>query len=165
MRALALSLVAVFLPVAAALAAGGPVSASCNAGDDTPVPDRVSACSALIRSGQAGYDVYVLRAAAYADGGDRAAAIADLSAAILLRPDSAAAYATRGTLYLKDESFRDGLVDLDRSLELDPKDEAALRTRAFAWDELGNYPSAIADYTALLALSGDASYRYFRGSA
>ena len=179
MRAAALALAAVCLPVAAALAADGPgtlghgsaspqdrVELGPRAADSGATTfDRIAACSDLVRIGKADYAVYVARASAYVDSGNRPAAVTDLTAAILLRPDQADAYAMRGSLYLKDEAFRDGLVDLDRALVLDPKDEAALRTRAFAWDELGAYPSAIADYTTLLALSGDASYRYFRGFA
>jgi tetratricopeptide (TPR) repeat protein len=127
--------------------------------------DRIAACTDLVRIGRAGYAVYVARASAYAESGDRAAAVADLNAAITLRPDRAVPYAMRGALYLKDEAFRDGLVDLDRALVLDPGDEEALRTRAFAWDKLRAYPAAIEDYTALLALTKDDGYRYFRGFA
>lgn len=153
-------------PVAAS-AAGSPAVApgTCNPASGAASFDRVAACSDLIRHGAASAALYVARVSAYADSGDRPAAIADLSAAILLNPDAASAYALRGSLYLKDEAFRDGLVDLDRALALAPNDEETLRTRAFAWDELGAYPAAITDYSALLFLSGDATYRYFRGSA
>jgi tetratricopeptide (TPR) repeat protein len=175
MRTVALALVALVLPMAAH-AADGPgmhVSAALTADELGPCGrnsngsslDRITACTDLLKIGRTGAEIYVARAAAYSDAGDRAAAIADLDVAILASPDDAAAYAMRGALYLKDEAFRDGLVDLDRALDLAPGDEEALRTRAFAWDELGNLPAAIADYTALVALSGDDSYRYFRGFA
>ncbi|HVZ14339.1 MAG TPA: hypothetical protein VG894_07765 [Bauldia sp.] len=134
---------------------------------DAPIAaaDRIAACTDLIRSGQSLYDAYVWRAAAYADSGDPAAAIADLTAAIALAPDAPAAYSARGALFLKDEEYRDGLVDLDRALAIAPDDETTLRTRAFAWDELANYAAAIADYSRLIALTADPSYRYFRGFA
>jgi len=175
MRTVALALVAL-VPSMAAYAADGPgmrVSDALTADELGPCDrnsngsslDRITACTDLLKIGRTGAEVYVARAAAYSDAGDRAAAIADLDVAILVSPDDAAAYAMRGALYLKDEAFRDGLVDLDRALDLAPSDEEALRTRAFAWDELGNLPAAIADYTALIALSGDDSYRYFRGFA
>lgn len=180
MRAAALALVALFLPIAAATAADGSgglgpqeVASQTDGGELGPCAadsgaatfERIAACTDLVRIGRASYAVYAARASAYADSGDRAAAVADLTAAIKLRPDGAAAYAMRGTLYLKDEAFRDGLADLDRALVLAPDDEDALRTRAFAWDELRAYPAAIADYTALLALTEDDSYRYFHGFA
>jgi tetratricopeptide (TPR) repeat protein len=180
MRAAALALVALCLPVAATLAAEGPGSLGpanspvpMNTGELGPCAaesgaasfDRIAACTDLIRIGKVRYEVYVARASAYADSGDPAAAVADLTVAIKLQPDAAAAYAMRGALYLKDEAFRDGLVDLDTALTLSPGDEEALRARAFVWDGLGAYPAAIADYTALLALTHDDSYRYFRGFA
>jgi len=171
MRAVALALVALVLPMAAFAADGpgrlGPAAGlgACDPGSGAASFDRIAACTDLIRVGGASAALYVARASAYADSGDRPAAIADLSAAILLNPDAEAAYVLRGSLHLKDEAFRDGLVDLDRALALAPNDEQTLRTRAFAWDELGAYPAAIVDYSALLALSGDDSYRYFRGFA
>jgi tetratricopeptide (TPR) repeat protein len=179
MRAVALALLALTLPIATVRAADGPgplgpASVVLKADSDELGPcapgsgaafDRIAACTDLVRIGRGGHAVYVARAAAYVDAGNRAAAVADLSAAIRLSPGDADAYAMRGALYLKDEAFRDGLIDLDTALVLAPGDENALRTRAFAWDELGNYPAAIADYTALLALSGDDAYRYFRGFA
>jgi tetratricopeptide (TPR) repeat protein len=156
---------AFLLPIGAAPAAEAPQALSvCAASDLANSGERVIACTDIIGNGPS-YDAYLWRAAAYSELGNRAAAIADLTAAIELAPDSAAAYSARGTLHLKDDEFRDGLVDLDRALELAPGDEATLRTRAFAWDSLRNYASAIADYGALLALTGDETYRYFRGFA
>jgi len=163
MRVVCLALGALFLTGAAnAASAAGSVCAT-----EVPVAagERIAACTDLIRSSQSLYDAYVWRASAYADSGNRAAAIADLTAAIALSPDAPAAYSARGALYLKDEEYRDGLVDLDRALELAPDDETVLRVRAFAWDELGNYPAAVADYGRLIALTADPTYRYFRGFA
>lgn len=181
MRAVALALTMVLAPMAAIAADGSgnlrpdvalvPGTAAntrpgvCDVASAGASFDRVMACTDLIRGRGASADLLIARASAYADGGDRQAAIDDLSAAIVLNPDTAVAYALRGALHLKDEAFRDGLADLDRALALAPNDEETLRTRAFAWDELRAYPAAIVDYTALLALSRDDSYRYFRGSA
>jgi len=161
MRAVA-PVLAVLLPPMAALAADGrpgnfgPAPArdadlsaaslgACDPGSGAASFDRISACTDRIRASGPSAELYIARASAYADSGDRAAAIADLSAAILFDPDAAAAYALRGSLHLKDEAFRDGLVDLDRALVLVPNDEQTLRTRAFAWDALRAYPAAIAD--------------------
>jgi tetratricopeptide (TPR) repeat protein len=159
-----------FLALAVVLACGqaraaDPADGACTADPIASAGERILACTDLIRAGASLYDAYMERAAAYADSGDRAAAETDLSAAIALSPDRAAAYSARGVLYLKDEAFRDGLVDLDRALTLAPDDEATLRARAFAWDELGNFPAAIADYDRLLTLTADPGYRYFRGFA
>src|SRR5665213_4502830 len=119
MRAVALALAALVLPVAA-FAADGPGSlgsapglGACDPGSGAASFDRIATCTDRIRSSGESAALYIARASAYADSGDRPAAIADLSAAILFNPDAAAAYALRGSLYPKDEAFRDGLVDLD----------------------------------------------------
>lgn len=165
MRVASLAFGAFFLAIGAPSAAEAPQALNvCAASDLANSGERVIACTDIIRSSQS-YDAFLWRAAAYSELGNRAAAIADLTAAIKMAPGSAAAYGARGTLYLKDDEFRDGLVDLDRALALAPGDEATLRTRAFAWDSLRNYAGAIADYGALLALTGDETYRYFRGFA
>jgi len=163
MRVLALALGALFLSTAAY---ADPVSsAACLASPQSPAGARVVACGDVIRSGTSLYAALVARAAAYEEEGAGPDAIADLSAAVAIDPDRADAYAARGRIYLKQEEFRDGLVDLDRALTIAPDDEDTLRTRAFAWDTLGNYPAAIGDYSTLLTLTGDPGYRYFRGFA
>ena len=163
MRAICLALGALFL--ASTAHANGTSADACSGSVSPPAGERIVACGDLIRSGGSIYDAYVARAAAYVDAGNAGAAVADLTAAIELSPDKAAAYSARGAIYLKQEEFRDGLVDLDRALTIAPDDEDTLRARAFAWDSLGNYPAAIADYSTLLTLTGDPSYRYFRGFA
>jgi len=163
MRAICLALGALLLVSTAH--ANGTSADACSGSVSPPAGERIVACGDLIRSGGSVYDAYVARAAAYVDAGNADAAVADLTAAIALSPDKAAAYSARGAIYLKQEEFRDGLVDLDRALTIAPDDEDTLRTRAFAWDTLGNYPAAIGDYSTLLTLTGDPGYRYFRGFA
>lgn len=100
-------------------------------------------------------DLLRYRAETQANLGDRAAAFRDLSRAIDLRPDFAAALFLRGRMYDEDQEIEPAIADYSRVVQLTPKN-------AEAWSNLGwlqftqhNWDEAIADAEKALQLTPD----------
>jgi tetratricopeptide (TPR) repeat protein len=84
----------------------------------------------------------------------------DLDATIRLNPRFADAYSLRGALlHLVDRDHRRAIADFDKAIELGARRGIVFRVRGDAHDALGNYESAIDDYTRALGYNkndGDA---------
>jgi tetratricopeptide (TPR) repeat protein len=73
--------------------------------------------------------------------------IADLDAAVALKPNDAEAYLGRGLAYYSKKNFDAAIEDFTRSFELNPKNVCPLVNRGSAKADKGNLDAAIADYS------------------
>lgn len=122
---------------------------------------KIGGCTALIRSGEetpAGLAVaYSNRGTAYADEGQYAKAITDLTKAIALAPNDPTAYNGRAwAWHLKGEDAK-GLPDVDKAISLAPNNADNFETRAEICERLGRRELAIADYRTALKFAASGS--------
>ena len=95
------------------------------------------------------------RAKAYNRAGEPLKAVADLDAAVTLRPDASEIYRTRGLYRLDLGETEGGLADLAYALTLEPQSIEIRVTRGWAFQALGRTDRALADFTAAIALQPD----------
>lgn len=82
-------------------------------------------------------------------------ALADLTRAIELKPDSARTIGQRGWIYLDIDNIDEALADFTRVIELDPDLWVAFGGRGTAYSALGRHEEAIADFTHVIELKPD----------
>ncbi len=97
--------------------------------------------------------------------GDLDAAMADYAEVIRINPEFAEVYNNRGWLLARLGRYSDGLVDIERSLDLYPQSPHVLNSRAFALVGLGRYEEALADVELSLQTLDDAWNKYVRAGA
>lgn len=85
------------------------------------------------------------RAYLYGTIGCTQSAINDLSRAIGLDPNFAAAYTERGQCYLDKKEYDRALYDLNRAIQLNPRSGDAVLARGRVWLAMGKPHSALAD--------------------
>lgn len=128
----------------------------CSGKDNLPADQVISACTALIESGQGNAhgvsDVAYNRGNAYARIGDYDRAIADYDQAIRLNPALAVAFDNRGRLYSVKNQFERAIADYDEAIRLDPNSAAALHNRCWARAAIGNTRDALSDCNESLRL-------------
>jgi tetratricopeptide (TPR) repeat protein len=73
-------------------------------------------------------------------------AIADLSEAIRLIPQSATAYNNRGNAWSGKKNYDMAIADFDHAIRLDPRFGVAFNNRGIAWSKNKNYLKALADF-------------------
>jgi lipoprotein NlpI len=95
------------------------------------------------------------RATAYYQGGDLDRAIADLDAALALRPDSIDLYRQRSTYRLNKGETTGGLADLSYALTLEPGFVPAYVDRAWAKLDGHDAPGALEDFSKAIAIQPD----------
>lgn len=88
------------------------------------------------------------------------AAIEAFNRALDWKPDFAQAYLDRGVLYWREiDHPRKAIHDLTLALSLDPNLSEAQFNRGIAHQQLREYPEAVADFTAYLAVGEHPSWR------
>ncbi|MDY0881925.1 tetratricopeptide repeat protein [Dongia soli] len=97
-------------------------------------------------------DVLLYRAFAYRAMKRNQAAVADLTAALVVQPKSAVAADERGDAYRDLRQPDLALADYNRAISLDPQWPEALRDRGFLYHRLARYDQARADFKRALAL-------------
>jgi len=121
--------------------------------------DIVRACTAVIQSqGPSDADLAMAlnnRGAAWLDNGEHAKAIQDLSEAIRLAPDDAAAYYNRGNVALSMRDMVRAIRDFDVAIRQSPTYIQAFINRGIARSIQGEYDQAIADFSAAIRLAPD----------
>jgi lipoprotein NlpI len=95
------------------------------------------------------------RATAYYKNGDLDRAIADLDAALVLRPDSIDVYRQRSNYRLEKGERTGGLADLSYALTLEPNFVPAYVDRAWARLAGHDAPGALADFSTAIAIQPD----------
>ncbi|MHA1112870.1 MAG: tetratricopeptide repeat protein [Promethearchaeota archaeon] len=86
---------------------------------------------------------------------------ADFSSAIAMDSELAEAYALRGeVIWRSSTNYDDALVNLDKSIELDPSKELYYVTRGIIWDMKGEYEEAISDYNRAIELNPEFVYAF-----
>lgn len=93
------------------------------------------------------------RAAAFAERGEFARALADLSRAIELQPDDAASFNQRAIIYWRMKDPEHAAEDLNRALELRPNDVAMTLNRGALRLSQGDDSGATADFDRVAALA------------
>lgn len=126
----------------------------------TTYEEAVRVCTAVVDDAKSSvdqkYEALLLRAHrsfSEADGYERA--LADLAAAIALKPGDPRAFVSRGQRYNAHFAFDKAVADFTAALQLQPGLKAALVNRAYSYLELKNPDGAIKDYDEILRSSPD----------
>ena len=91
-------------------------------------------------------------------------AVADLTRAIALEPDNAAAYNLRGIVRADAGDLETALADFTAALDLNPEDYGALFNRGLTHLRRSDLPAALDDFNAALAIRpDDDTIRLYRG--
>jgi tetratricopeptide (TPR) repeat protein/predicted Ser/Thr protein kinase len=98
------------------------------------------------RDNNAEYALYVNRGFFYFLQGRDTEAVADLTHAILLRPDQYSAYANLAHVYQRQKRWKEAKQELDAAIRLQPALASLYRTRAHLCRECGDIPGAVADF-------------------
>jgi len=91
---------------------------------------------------------------------DLAGALADLTRAVELDPDSAEALVLRGEVYFRQRSYQAALADLKRGAEIDPSYPRALYNRGLARLQVGDLAGAMSDLDKHLAADSEDVWGY-----
>lgn len=118
----------------------------------------ISTCTALLQSGrlqggEIGY-VHRVRGLTYADQGDFAHALADISEAIRLNPLDEIAYVIRGLIHYNQGDFNRAISDYSEAIRLNPQEPSVYTRRAAAHEKLGDAARAAADLDEAARLIG-----------
>ena len=82
-------------------------------------------------------------------------AIEDFNNAIRLKPDNAAAYNSRGAIFIKFGQYQMAIEDLNNTIRLKPDDADAYNNRGTIYTKLGQYQMAIEDFNNAIRLKPD----------
>ena len=112
-------------------------------------------------------ELYYHRGVAYYEDINYDAALDDLTRAIEIDENYAAAYASRGLIYTflaeVDGSARDkAIADFNEAIRLNPQLSLAYQNRGDFYHDIGEYDKAIADYSQIIALQPNNAYAYLR---
>ena len=148
LSAVAATLIALNFNVGSAASAQRPKPQACEASKD--LDQNIAICTARIESGLDKQDDlvndYNVRGGAYALKGRADLAIVDYTQAINIGPQRANSYLRRAEAFLYTKNYARAVADLDRVIELNPKNDAALATRCWARALLGkNLEGALSD--------------------
>ena len=116
------------------------------AGEVVPLDEAVAIFSEELRACPDDAAIYLDRAAARADAGDYAGAVADSDAAVRLDPSSEVAHVCRGNFLVATGDLARALADFDEALRLDPGYALAHYARGFALVMRGEFARALADF-------------------
>ncbi len=106
------------------------------------------------------YWVYVNRALADKSVNLPAAAVADLTEAIRLKPDGAEAYEQRGLVFEQLKEIQKGLADFDRAISLDPNRGMSHLRRGTLFYNKGEFEKAESDLREVCRIWPNYSYGY-----
>jgi tetratricopeptide (TPR) repeat protein len=124
----------------------------------------IRSCDDLLARQKPSSDWYELRGLAKEALGDHAGAIADVTQAITLSPNSAPLLARRGELYLITDAPRSALRDFEETLRLDPNSADAYVGRGLARAALGQHQQAAADAAQALRLGEPTPRRLYNAA-
>lgn len=102
-----------------------------------------------INSGNATAQLYCNRARIYFFASDTAKGLEDIGKVISLTEDKQIlrdAFSLRGSVFLNQMKLENSLLDYQKAVELDPKNENSLNNRGFCYYSMGNYSLAIQDF-------------------
>jgi len=91
---------------------------------------------------------------------DTPGALADLTRAIELAPDSAEAYILRGEIYFRQRSMKAALSDFERGAELDPSYPRVFYDRGLARLQVGDLAGALTDLNKQVELDSQDVWAY-----
>lgn len=103
---------------------------------------------------------YIGQGDVYFKGGNYTRAIRAYSCALVIQPDFASVYASRGYAYAALSDSENALADYNRALELDETLIAAYNNRGALYTRLGNFGLAIGDFELVIALDPENAIAY-----
>jgi tetratricopeptide (TPR) repeat protein len=122
------------------------------AGDVVPLDRAVAIFGEELRDHPDDPAIYLDRAAALAESGDLAAAVADCDAAIRLDPESEVAHVCRGNFLASSGDLDRALADFDEAIRLDPGYALAHYSRGFTAVLKGDARRALTDLDEAIRL-------------
>ncbi|MGH6894277.1 MAG: tetratricopeptide repeat protein [Dongiaceae bacterium] len=127
-------------------------------------PLRIEACARALAAydltQREQVDLLSARAMALDELGDRARAISDYDAAIVLAPDDPALHLNRGVAKVHDGRPADAIPDYDAAIRLKPDWHLPYFDRAVALGDLGQHAAALADYQRAIQRKPDDAWIY-----
>lgn len=81
--------------------------------------------------------------------------------AIELAPEAGEAYAARGEAYLRQDRFKQAILDLSRAIELNPNDTRLRSLRGRAYFGSSSFKLAEADFTEVIQANPHDAYAYW----
>jgi tetratricopeptide (TPR) repeat protein len=124
----------------------------------------IKSCDTLVKRGKPSPELYELRGLAKQKLHNLEGAIEDLTLALALNPENAAAREQRGALYLVTDAPRSALRDFDKAIELDASSGDAILGRGLALAALGQHREAVVDATHGLALAEPTAKRLYNAA-
>ena len=127
---------------------------------------RISGCTAIIESPAASPDqkavAYATRALALSLKGQFERSIDDYDSALKIEPNFAVALNNRAWAYHKWGKGVKGLVDVEKSLALNPMSEHTWDTRAHIRQSMGNHAAAFSDYEQAANIGGERMVKLYQ---
>ena len=127
---------------------------------------RISGCTAIIESPTASHDekavAYATRALALSLKGRFDQSIDDYDQALKIEPNFAVALNNRAWAYHKWGKGVKGLVDVEKSLALNPMSEHTWDTRAHIRQSMGNHAAAFTDYEQAVNIGGERMVKLYQ---
>ena len=105
----------------------------------TNYPEAIRIATILINADAKDHRAVFLRATAYESAGDYAKALADYSAGLKLKPDTAFGYQNRGAVNFRLGQFAQSVTDFDKLIEMMPKQAPQLWQRGISLYYAGRY--------------------------
>lgn len=104
--------------------------------------------------------IYNNRAFAYRCKGQYDSAIADLSKAILLKPDLSESYNNRGLVYYDNGEYNNAIEDFSNAIMINPHLSYAYYKRGLAYNQIGEYQKAKNDLVKSIQINTDLAKAY-----
>ena len=127
---------------------------------------RISGCTAIIESPDTSQDqkavAYATRALALSLKGQFERSIDDYDSALRLEPNFAVALNNRAWAYHKWGKGVKGLIDVEKSLALNPMSEHTWDTRAHIRQSMGNHTAAFSDYEQAVNIGGQRMVKLYQ---
>ena len=127
---------------------------------------RISGCTAIIENPNMSPDLkaeaYATRALALSLKGQFERSIDDYDAALNIEPNFAVALNNRAWAFHKWGKGPKGLIDVEKSLALNPMSEHTWDTRAHIRQSMGNHAAAFADYEQAANIGGERMVKLYQ---
>jgi tetratricopeptide (TPR) repeat protein len=112
-------------------------------------------CNAILAFEPANQQAYLVRSRIYAKLTEYPKAIDDISKILYNKPDDKEMYLVRGSYYQEFTQHQNAINDFTHALMIDNAFADAIYKRAYSFEQVGDFKSAIKDYESLTRLSSN----------